>query len=141
MMRQLCRKSSSIMIASVLMVIGITACGNLSAPTPPLGHLKVAVTDSATGLGIGGLPMQLFVGSITGQEWAELRTSSDGTGEFRSGDGGVIIQPYVVHLDLSATTYLLASQETNDKPAIVQVGQTTTVTFKLRKNSIIPPGG
>jgi hypothetical protein len=140
-MRQLCRKSSSIIIGSMLMAIGVTACGNLAAPTPPLGHLQVLVTDSATGLGIGNLPMQLYVGSITGQEWADLRTNSDGTGEFRPKDGGVIIQPYVVHLDLSATTYLLSANETNDKPATVQVGQTTTVTFKLRKTAVVLPGG
>jgi hypothetical protein len=140
-MRQLCRKGSSVVIASILMLIGISACSNLGAPPPPLGHLQVFVTDSATGLGVGGLPMQLFVGSISGQEWAELRTSTDGTGEFRPGDGGLIIQPYVVHLDLSSSNYALAAGETNNKPVTVLVGQTVTVTFKLHKGSVIGGGG
>jgi hypothetical protein len=147
-MRQLCRRGSSIVIAAMLGMIGITACSGIGDPAPPLGHLQVFVTDSATGAGVGGLPMQLFVGNITtgpngsietaGQEWAELRTSTDGTGEFRPGDGGVIIQPYVVRLDLTATNYTLAAGETNDKPVTVAVGQTVTVTFKLHKG---PVGG
>ncbi len=140
-MRQLGRKSSSIVIAAIMVVIGITACSDLGTPPTPLGHLQVFVTDSATGLGVGGLPMSLWVGSYpAGTEWAELRTSTDGTGEFRPGDGGVILQQYVVHLDLSASNYLLATGETSEKPATVLVGQTTTVTFKLRKKSVGPAG-
>jgi hypothetical protein len=139
-MRQFCRKGSSAVIGSILMLIGIAACGNLAAPAPPLGHLQVFVTDSATNVGVGTLPMSLWVGSFTtGTEWAELRTSTDGTGEFRPGDGGVIIQPYVVHLDLSASTYTLAASETNNKPVTVLVGQTVTVTFKLHK--VVAAGG
>jgi hypothetical protein len=139
-MRQFCRKGSSAVIGSILMLMGIAACSNLSAPAPPLGHLQVFVTDSATGVGVGGLPMTLYVGSVTGLAWAQLRTSTDGTGEFRPGDGGVIIQPYVVNLDLSSSTYALAANETNNKPVTVLVGQTVTVTFKLHKGALGPPG-
>jgi hypothetical protein len=141
-MRQLCRRGSSIVFAAILGIIGVTACSGIGDPAPPLGHLQVFVTDSATGAGVGNLPMSLWANAfLTGTEWADLRTSTDGTGEFRPGDGGVIIQPYVVHLDLSASNYVLAAGETNNKPVTVVVGQTVTVTFKLHKGSVVGGGG
>jgi hypothetical protein len=42
---------------------------------------------------------------------------------------------------LSASTYVLAAGETNNKPVTVIVGQTVTVTFKLHKGSVIDGGG
>jgi len=137
-MRQFCRKGSLAVVASILMMAGVSACGNLAAPTPPLGRATVLVVDSATNAGIGNVLVTLI--TTTGTPWAELRTSSDGTGEFRSSDGGVIIQGYVVRLELP-TGYTLAANESNDKPVVVVVGLTTNTTFKLHKVTVVGGGG
>jgi hypothetical protein len=137
-MRQFCRRGSSAVIASILILVGITACGNLAAPAPPLGRATILVVDSATNAGIGNVLVTLV--TTGGTDWAQLRTSSDGTGEFRASDGGVIIQGYVARLELPSG-YTLAANETNDKPVVVVVGLTTTTTFKLHKVVVGGGGG
>ncbi len=137
-MLQFCRKGSLLAIGSILMVMGVAACGNLAAPAPPLGRATVLVVDSASNVGVGNVLMTLF--TTSGTAWAQLRTSADGTGEFRSGDGGVIIQGYKVRMEIP-TGYSLANGETNDKPLTVVIGQTTTTTFKLHRGTVAPPPG
>jgi hypothetical protein len=117
--------------------VATAACGNLAAPKPPLGHATVQVVDSATNAGVANVLVTLI--TTDGTPWAALRTSSDGTGEFRPSDGGVIIQGYKVEIEIP-TGYSLAANETNDKPLTVAVGQTSTATFKLHKVVAVPAG-
>lgn len=120
------------MLAIVAASIG--GCTDFSSPPPQLGHLTVTLKDEA-GAGVAGIPVDLYLADRT-TLWASLRTSSDGTGEFRASDGGVIPQTYVVRVNLAGQAYSLAPGETNDKPDTVIIGQTHTVTFQLTKKSV-----
>ncbi len=139
-MHQLCRKFLLGSTVMALAIIAVSACTDFSSPPPQLGHAKVLVVDSATNAGVGNLALTLFLNDRT-TAWAALRTSADGTGEFRPGDGGVLPQTYIVRIDLVGTGYTLAVNETNDKPLQVVIGETNTVNFKLHKISLGPPGG
>ena len=123
-----------------LAVGAVSACTDFSSPPPSLGHVKVLVVDSATNVGIGSLPMTLYLNDRS-TPWRALTTSADGTGEFGEKDGGVIPATYIVNLDLRGSTYSLASGQTNDRPVQAIIGTTITVNFKLHKGLITPPGG
>jgi hypothetical protein len=124
-----------------LFVAAIAACTDFSSPPPSLGHAKVLVVDSATNAGVGNLAVTLLLNDRS-TAWAALRTSADGSGEFRASDGGVIPQTYIVRLDLTGSGYTLAAGDTNDKPLQVVIGETNTANFKLHKIGVSGgPGG
>jgi hypothetical protein len=128
--------------AGLMMVVGAmtAACTDLSVPADDLGHIKVLVVDSATNAGVGGITTTLYLGDKT-TKWAELLTTGDGTGEFRQKDGGVPPATYLVFVDLTGKGYQLAANETNFKSVVAIAGQTATVTMKLHKGLVGPPGG
>jgi len=140
-MRQLGRKVLA--GAGLMMVAGAmtAACTDLSTPTDSLGHIQVLIVYSATNAGVGGITTTLYTADKT-TKWAELLTTSDGTGEFRQKDGGVPAATYLVFVDLTGKGYQLAANETNFKSVRAIAGQTAAVTMKLHKGLVTgPPGG
>jgi hypothetical protein len=123
-----------------LVIAAIGACTDFSSPPPSLGHAKVLVVDSATNAGVGGIIVDLYLNDRSTQ-WASLITSTDGSGEWRPGDGGVLPQTYVARINLAGKGYVLAAGETNDKPLQIVIGETNTVTFKLHKVAVGGVGG
>ncbi len=126
----LTRRMALLAISAV--VIG--GCTDFSSPPAQLGHMKVLVKDDA-GAGVGGIQVDLLLNDRA-TVWASLRTSSDGSGEFRPGDGGVIPQTYIVRAVLAGSAYQLAADDTNDKPINVVIAQTFTANFKITKKSV-----
>jgi len=139
-MQQFSRKVFGAAVALFLVSAAVSACTDFSSPPVSLGHATISVVDSATNVGVPNLVATLYLNDRT-TAWASLRTSSNGTGEFRPGDGGVIPQTYIVRLDLAGSGYSLAVGETNDKPLQVLVGATTNVNFKLHKTGVGGGGG
>jgi hypothetical protein len=139
-MRQFCRRFSKAGVVLALVVTAAAACTDFSSPPPSLGHATILVVDSATNAGVGNVLATLYLNDRV-TAWASLRTSSDGTGEFRPGDGGVIPQTYIVRLDLSGTGYTFAANEANDKPLQVIIGSSVTANFKLHKITASGGGG
>lgn len=122
-----------VFIAGVLASLS-SACTDLgSGPDVPLGRVTVSVTDE-NNAGVGQLLVDLLRPDRT-TIWRSLTTSSNGTGEFDTANGGVIPQSYLVRLHLG-NDYLLAEGETNDKPVTVVIGQIHPVTFKVVKKSV-----
>ncbi len=118
--------------ALALVTAAFDACTN-SLSAFPLGRVLVSVKDEA-GVGVGGIVVDL-VRSNT-ELWASLRTSIDGSGEFRAGDGGVLADTYTVKVDVTgSTTYTLAPTETAAKTITVSADQVVTVSFKLAKRA------
>ena len=112
----------------------IGGCTDFSSPPPQLGHMTVLVKDDA-GAGVGGIQVDLLLNDRS-TVWASLRTSADGSGEFRAGDGGVIPLLYVGRAVLTGTAYKLASDDTNDKPINVVIAQTFVANFKITKSGV-----
>jgi hypothetical protein len=126
------------LVAIVAAVIG--GCTDFSTTPVSLGRVTVAVTDQNN----QGVPQLVTDLMLTDRStiWRSIRTSSNGTGEFGTADGGVIPQQYIVRLTTTGTEYSLAEGETNDKPVTVIVGQIHPVTFKVKKNQVGgEPGG
>lgn len=127
--------SSFLRYAAALAIIAVSSGACLDATSNvPLGRIQVSVKDAA-GAGAGGVVVDLIRGTTL---WASLYTSSDGSGEFRENDGGVLPDSYTVQLRLDLggfTNYTLAPDETTTKPAVVVVDQTTMVSFKVVKRS------
>jgi len=127
--------SSFLRHATVLAIVAVSfgACLD-STSNIPLGRIQVSVKDEASA-GAGGIVVDLIRGTTL---WASLYTSSDGSGEFRENDGGVLPDSYTVQMRLDlggSTNYTIAANETAAKPAVVVVDQTTTVSFKVAKRS------
>ena len=139
-MNQFSRKVFGVCLAVSAATVAVSACTDFSSPPASLGHATITVVDSATNAGVPNIEATLYLNDRS-TAWASLRTSSNGTGEFRPGDGGVIPQTYIVRLVLTGTGYTFAVGETNDKALQVVIGSTTNVTFKLHKTVIGGPGG
>lgn len=126
----------------VTMLVGVAAiaCTDFSHPPDALGRITVSVVDSATNVGVGTLTATLFLEDKT-TKWREIVTSTDGTGEFGTKDGGIIPGKFLVFLSLTGKGYQLAAGEENYKPARSTIGQTDNVSFKLHKGTVtVPPG-
>ncbi|MEO5903304.1 MAG: hypothetical protein ABIQ55_04765 [Gemmatimonadaceae bacterium] len=131
-MSQFSRRIFGAVVAVFLASVAVSACTDFSSPPPSLGHATISVVDSATNAGVPNIEATLYLNDRT-TAWASLRTTANGTGEFRPGDGGVIPQTYIVRLVLTGTVYTFAAGEANDKPLQVIIGSTTNVVFKLHK--------
>jgi hypothetical protein len=132
-------RSRRAFIPGILALILLSGGGCLSDNNPTqnfvLGRVQVVVTDT------NGAPAPLLNVNLTLTNksiWRAALTGSDGKAEFGAAEGGVIIQNYLVNLDLSVQ-YVLAPNETNDKPVTPVENQTTVVQFKVAKSTIIPP--
>ncbi len=139
-MRQFSRRILGAFVALFVVSVAVSACTDFSSPPPSLGHATITVVDSATNGGVANIAATLYLNDRA-TAWAALRTTANGTGEFRPGDGGVIPQTYIVRLDLAGSGYSLAVGETNDKPLQVTIGATTNVSFKLHKTAVGGVGG
>jgi hypothetical protein len=120
-----------------LLLLFASGCSSYSTPTQTyvLGRIQVAVTDTA-GAAVPQLSVNL---TLTNKSiWRASLTSSDGKAEFGASEGGVIIQNYLVHLILTGQ-YVLAPNETNDKPVTPIENQLIVVQFEVMKTSITPP--
>ena len=135
-MRLLSSRLPSLAVA-VVVTASVSACTDFSTTPVSLGRVTVAVTDQANA-GVALVPVDLLLTDRL-TVWRGLRTTTDGTGEFGKADGGVISQMYIVRV-FPPAGYSLASDETNDKPVTVVIGQTHHVTFRLVKGSGPPPG-
>lgn len=116
-----------------------SACSDVSSPAVSLGRVTIRVTDAA-GAGVAGIPADLLR-MPDKTVWRATLTTTDGTAEFGTADGGVIPQSYIIRLLLDGRPYALAPNETNDKALTVSVGTTQTVTFRLVRTGgpALPP--
>ena len=110
-------------------------CNDTSAPEFPLGNVVVVVTD------VNGAPVDLVEVDLMLTDkvtlWRTAVTGSDGKATFGSGEGGVLVQDYLVFFP-QQVQYTLAPGETNYKPITVVEGQTVTVQLKVAKVVITP---
>ena len=129
----LTRRMALVAVSAVL----IGGCLDLSSPSQQLGHMLVQVKDDA-GVGVSGLQVDLMLPDRA-TVWASLRTSADGSGEFRADDGGVLPQSYILRIMLTGTPYELSADDTNDKAVIVQPEQRVTANFTVVKRVVGGP--
>jgi type II secretory pathway pseudopilin PulG len=118
-------------LLAALATIAFAGCTDFSSTPDVLGHLIVTAKDES-GAPVPGMNFTALLSDRI-QEWAKVTTGTSGSAEFRAKDGGILPQTYVIRFDGNNGGYALASGETNDKPAVVVLGQTLTITFTLRK--------
>ena len=114
----------------------VVACNDTSAPQFALGNVTAVVVDT------NGSPVeQVQVNLMLPDKatlWRTAVTGSDGKAIFGSGEGGVLVQDYLVFFP-SSVQWSLASGETNYKPVTVVQNQTVTVQFRVQK-VVLNPG-
>jgi hypothetical protein len=136
-MRLLSPKAVRSLFLAGIAAAAAAGCTDFSTTPVSLGRVTVAVTDQ-NNAGVSLVPVDLLLlDRVT--VWRALRTTTDGTGEFGTADGGVKSQMYVVRV-IPPVGYRLDATDTNDKPVTVVIGQTHHVTFKLLKESGGPGG-
>jgi hypothetical protein len=118
------------------LLLGGVACNSTSAPSYPLGDVIAVVTD-ANGVPVNQVQVDLML-TDKATLWRTAVTGSDGKAQFGTGEGGVLVQDYLVFFP-SQVQWKLADGETNYKPAKAVENQTVTVQFKLQK-VVINPG-
>ena len=119
-------------------VLALGACTDFSSPPPSLGRVTVKVT-AANETGVQGLPVDLLLPNKT-TVWRAALTTTDGTAEFAEAEGGVIPQNYIVRLTFGGKAYVLAADDTNDKPVTAVIGATQIVTFRIVRVGGTTPG-
>jgi hypothetical protein len=110
-------------------------CNDTSGPTYALGNVEVVVTE-ASGAPVSGVKVNLML-TDKATLWRTAITGTDGKGQFGSGEGGVLIQDYLVFFP-SNLQYALAAGETNYKPITAIENQTVTIQLKVAKVVINP---
>ncbi|HEY8166752.1 MAG TPA: hypothetical protein VIF83_14460 [Gemmatimonadaceae bacterium] len=105
--------------------------GCLNAADPGgnvLGRIVVRVSDQ-NNVGVQDIALDLM---LTNRQtiWRTARTGTDGTAQFASNEGGVILQNYIVRVHLTPQ-WQFASGNANDKPVTPIGGETVTIEFKL----------
>lgn len=110
------------------------ACNDTSGPAYSLGNVEAVVTEN--GVPVGQVQVNLML-TDKATLWRTAITGSDGRAQFGSGEGGVIIQDYLVFFP-SNVQYTLAPGETNYKPITAIEGQTISVQLKVAKVVVIP---
>ena len=123
-----------------VVALAAPGCTDFSSTPEQLGHLIVTAKDES-GAAAAGVQFSAFLADRA-TEWARVTTGSDGTAEFRKSDGGILPQTYVVRFNTQTQGFTLPTTETNDKPAVVVIGQTLTVNFVVKKTGVGGgPGG
>jgi hypothetical protein len=112
------------------------ACNDTSGTDYPLGNVTAVVVDT-NGAPVDQVQVNLMLPDKA-TLWRTAITGSDGKAIFGSGEGGVLVQDYLVVFP-SSVQWSLASGETNFKPVTAVEGQTVTVQFKVQK-VVINPG-
>lgn len=123
-----------VVLAGVL-VFGV-ACNDTTGTTYPLGNVTAVVTDD-TGAPVDQVQVDLMLPDKA-TLWRTAITGPDGKAVFGTGEGGVLVQDYLVFFP-SSVQWALAAGETNYKPVTVVENQTVTVNFKVKK-IVINPG-
>jgi hypothetical protein len=111
------------------------ACNDTSAPGYALGNVEAVVTEN--GVPVGQVQVNLML-TDKATLWRTAITGSDGRAQFGSGEGGVIVQDYLVYFP-SNVQYTLAPAETNYKPVKAVENATVTVQLKVAK-VVVNPG-
>jgi len=119
-----------------LLFFGGTACNDTSSPNYSLGTVVAVVTD-ANGAPVDQVQVNLMLPDKA-TLWRTAVTGTDGKAQFGTGEGGVLVQDYLVFFP-SQVQWSLAAGETNYKPVTAVENQTVTVQFKVQK-VVINPG-
>lgn len=122
---------------SLLVALSIfgAACNDTSGPSYALGNVEAFVTEGTTP--VSGVQVNLML-TDKATLWRTAITGSDGKALFGAGEGGVLVQDYLVFFP-SNVHYTLAPGETNYKPAKAVENQTVSVQLKVQK-VIVNPG-
>jgi hypothetical protein len=128
------RFSRTVIFLAAISLFG-AACNDTSGPSYALGNVEAVVTEGTTP--VSGVQMNLML-TDKATLWRTAITGSDGKAQFGAGEGGVIIQDYLVFFP-SNVQYTLAPGETNYKPVKAVENQTATVPMKVAK-VIVNPG-
>jgi hypothetical protein len=126
------RVSRLLFVAAFAGVFPILACSDSTSATPE-GKVSVRVVDpNNAGVQLVSVDLYKALGG-GGVLWRASRTSSDGMTIFGEGGGGIEAGDYFIHVSF-ITNYQLAPGETNDKPVMVQGGDSVGVTFHVVTN-------
>ena len=117
-------------------LIFATACNDTTATTYALGNVTAVVADT-NGVPVDQVQVNLMLPDKA-TLWRTAVTGTDGKAVFGSGEGGVLVQDYLVFFP-SSVQWSLAAGETNYKPVKAVENQTVTVQFKVQK-VVINPG-
>lgn len=129
------RLTRNVVLAGLILFGGV-ACNSSSTGNYALGNVTAVVTD-ANGAPVEQVQVNLMLPDKA-TLWRTAVTGSDGKAVFGSGEGGVLVQAYLVYFP-SAVQWSLAAGETNYKPVTAVENQTVTVQFKVQK-IVINPG-
>jgi hypothetical protein len=113
---------------STALSLAAAACNDTSAPTYALGNVVVVVTD-ANGAAVDLQQVYLML-TDKATLWRTAVTDTQGKATFGSGEGGVLVQNYLVFFP-PQVQYTLAPGETNYKPVTAVENQTVTVELKV----------
>src|SRR6476646_6194177 len=102
----------------------VVSCNDTSGTNYPLGNVTAVVVDT-NGAPVDQVQVNLMLPDKA-TLWRTAITGSDGKAIFGSGEGGVLVQDYLVVFP-SSVQWSLASGETNFKPVTAVEGQTVTV--------------
>jgi hypothetical protein len=128
------RFARSVMLLAVVSVFG-AACNASESTGYALGNVEAVVTDN--GVPVGQVQVNLMLPDKA-TLWRTAITGSDGKALFGSGEGGVLVQDYLVFFP-SNVQYTIAPGETNYKPITAVEGQTVSVQVKVAK-VVVNPG-
>ena len=120
---------------SALSVLAV-GCNDTSSPQYKLGNVTAVVVDT-NGAPVDQIQVNLML-TDKATLWRTAVTGTDGKAVFGSGEGGVLVQDYLVFFP-SSVQWSLASGETNYKPVTAVENQTVTVQFRVQK-VVINPG-
>lgn len=121
---------------AALVLFGGAACNDTSGTNYALGDVVAVVTD-ANGAPVEQVQVNLMLPDKA-TLWRTAITGSDGKAQFGTGEGGVLVQDYLVFFP-SQVQWKLADGETNYKPVKAVENQSATVQFKVQK-VVINPG-
>lgn len=128
------RFAGTVTLLAVVLLSGI-GCNDTSGPGYALGNVEAVVTEND--VPVGEVQVNLML-TDKATLWRTAITGSDGKAQFGSGEGGVLIQDYLVFFP-SNIQYTLAPGETNYKPITAIANQTVTVQLKVAK-IVVNPG-
>jgi hypothetical protein len=111
------------------------ACNASESTGYSLGNVEAVVTEN--GLPVSSVQVELWLPDKQ-TLWRQAVTGTDGKAIFGSGEGGVLVQDYLVFFP-SNVQYTLAPGETNYKPVTAIENQTVSVQMKVAK-IVVNPG-
>lgn len=130
------RSTRKIAFAGLILFVGAACNSSSSTATYALGNVTAVVVDT-NGTPVEQVQVNLML-TDKATLWRTAVTGSDGKAVFGTGEGGVLVQDYLVFFP-SAVQWKLADGETNYKPVTAVENQTVTVQFKVQK-VVINPG-